>query len=86
MLTRRPQGGGEGVRGGQAELGLRVGQLLVGSPHGVVGGHQGVHGLGLELLNALRRGGAGDGGGVFLLTTPPQDPPAPCSCHSPSCK
>ena len=51
-----PQGLGEGVRGGQPELGLGVGQLLGGRPHGVVGPHQGGARPGVQIRGGPRRG------------------------------
>ena len=59
VLAGAVQGGGEGVRGGQAELRLRVGQLLGGGAHRVIGLDQGAAGLGAQLLHRHRRGARG---------------------------
>ena len=56
VLAGAVQRGGEGVRGGQAELRLRVGQLLGGGAHRVIGLDQGAAGLRAQLLHRHRRG------------------------------
>ena len=55
VLAGAVQSGGEGVRGGQAELRLRVGQLFGGGAHRVIGLDQGAAGLRAQLLHRHRR-------------------------------
>ena len=59
VLAGTVQSGGEGVRGGQPELRLGVGQLLAGGAHRVIGLDQSAAGLGAQLLDRHRRGARG---------------------------
>ena len=59
VLAGTVQSGGEGVRGGQPELRLGVGQLLGGGAHRVIGLDQSAAGLGAQLLDRHRRGACG---------------------------